>query len=135
MRGMEMNIFLPGRPVTATHQMKQVNWKTRTFYEPSQVKAARAELTQKLMLHKPDAPYQGPIAMSVVWYYPTRTKQKDGQLKTTRPDVDNSVKLMLDVMTKLGFWGDDAQVGRLTLEKRWIWNQAGGTLIQLKEDL
>lgn len=52
--------------------------------------------------------------------------------KTTRPDCDNMVKLLLDVMTALRFWNDDAQVTSLTLIKRWSEGE-GGTLIQVKE--
>lgn len=39
--------------------------------------------------------------------------------KTTRPDCDNLAKGMLDPMTKIGFWRDDAQVVDLRIVKRW----------------
>ena len=37
----------------------------------------------------------------------------------TRPDCDNVAKLLIDCMTKLGFWLDDAQVARLRVSKRY----------------
>ena len=126
------NIFLPGAPITTTHQMKQVNWKTRSFYEPPKVKQARAKLTAQLSPYRPAEPTQGAVNLTVEWFFPTKDKRKDGMPKTTRPDCDNMVKLLLDVMTALRFWNDDAQVTSLTLIKRWSEGE-GGTLIQVKE--
>lgn len=38
---------------------------------------------------------------------------------TARPDLDNAQKLLQDCMTKLGFWADDGQIARLTMQKLW----------------
>ena len=37
---MRTEFFMPMKPPTCTHQEKQVNWKTKTFYEPAELKAA-----------------------------------------------------------------------------------------------
>ncbi len=38
--------------------------------------------------------------------------------KTTRPDIDNAAKLLIDVLTNAIFWHDDAQITDLRIRKR-----------------
>ena len=45
------------------------------------------------------------------------------QYKTTKPDVDNMAKLLIDVMTECGYWHDDGQVSQLLLTKYWCQNE------------
>jgi Holliday junction resolvase RusA-like endonuclease len=46
-----------------------------------------------------------------------------GQRKTTRPDVDNLLKGVLDAMTETGrFWIDDSQVGIRCAYSRWAFD-------------
>lgn len=47
------------------------------------------------------------------------TKPKTSVLPHPRQDVDNFAKSVLDALTKAGAWLDDAQVARLTVEKRF----------------
>ena len=37
--------------------------------------------------------------------------------KVTRPDIDNLAKMMLDAMTRAGYWEDDNQVASLLVAK------------------
>lgn len=59
------------------------------------------------------------------------TKAKTSKLLTPRYDIDNLVKLPLDIMTKAGnFWRDDVQINHLTATKRFAApNEAAGTTI------
>ena len=50
--------------------------------------------------------------------YQIKQQQRWGQWKTSKPDLDNSVKSLQDVMTKMGFWKDDSQIALLKLKKR-----------------
>lgn len=114
--------FLPMKKLpTATHQQKQVriqNGKPH-FYEPAQVAQARATLQAHLYPHRPASPLSGPLRAVIKWCYPRTRTARNGAYKTTRGDLDNMAKLILDVMTGLGFWKDDAQVASLILEKFW----------------
>lgn len=114
--------FVPmKKPPTTTHQQKQVsvvNGKP-IFYEPDGLKAARAQLMAHLGQHVPDKMYKGPVRIFVKWCFPMTKTSKDGQYKHTRPDVDNSQKLLFDCMTDLGFWKDDSLVVSLIAEKFW----------------
>ena len=67
----------------------------------------------------PCRPWEGPLRVDLTFYFP-RPKahfRSNGELKpnaprwhTGKPDRDNSDKAVLDALTNLGIWGDDAQV-------------------------
>lgn len=108
-------------PPTTTHQQKQVTVVKGKpiFYEPADLKAARAKLMGHLGKHVPKQKYTGAVMLVVKWCFPITGKRKDGQWKTTKPDTDNLQKLLKDVMTDVGFWKDDALVAREIVEKFW----------------
>lgn len=59
------------------------------------------------------------------------TKAKTSKLITPRYDIDNLVKLPLDIMTKTGnFWRDDVQIAEIHAMKRFALpdEQAGTTI-------
>jgi len=74
-------------------------------------------LEANLAGHQPIASYEGPIRLYVKWCFPIKGKHRDGEWKTSRPDTDNLQKVLKDCMTKLSFWGDDAQVCSEVVEK------------------
>ena len=116
---MRTEFFMPMKPPTCTHQEKQVNWKTKTFYEPAELKAARTKLMAHLGQHVPEKKYTGGVRLITKWCFPITGKHQDGEYKTTKPDTDNSQKLLKDVMTDLGYWTDDALVASEIIEKFW----------------
>lgn len=116
---MRTEFFLPMIPPSCTHQEKQVNWKTKTFYEPAELKAARAKLQACLGQHVPEKKYTSAVRLITKWCFPLTGKHRDGEYKTTRPDTDNLQKLLKDVMTDLGYWTDDALVASEIIEKFW----------------
>lgn len=113
--------FMPMLPPTCTHQMKQVkvvNGKP-VFYEPPEVKAARRKLHAYLGKHVPGEIFAGPVRLTTWWCFQASGDHRDGEYRTTRPDTDNLVKMLKDVMTELHFWKDDAQVASEVTEKYW----------------
>jgi len=106
---MTIDFFLPMIPPTVTAQMHKVT-KTGRFYDPPEVKAMKAKLEAHLAQHRPKEPITGPVFLVAEWSWPSDSNHKDGDPKTTRPDTDNLQKALKDIMTKLGFWKDDAQV-------------------------
>ena len=118
---MVIEFFLPIIPPTCTHQMKQVrvvNGKP-VFYEPPKVKAARQKLRAHLGRHAPAEAFSGPVRLTTWWCFPIKGKHQNGEYRSSRPDTDNLVKLLKDVMTELRFWKDDAQVASEVIEKYW----------------
>ena len=116
-----MDFFLAIDPPTATHQEKQVRivHGKPLFYDPAPVKDAKNLIIAHLYPHKPDQPLTGAVSLSTVWLFPKGRAHKNGEWRITKPDTDNLQKLLKDCMTRCGFWKDDAQVCRETIEKRW----------------
>lgn len=118
---MKTEFFMPMIPPTKTHQEKQVrvvNGKP-VFYEPADLQAVRSKLTAHLGKYVPDKKYTGPVRLTTWWCFPIKGKHEDGEYKTSKPDTDNLVKMLKDVMTESGFWKDDAQVASEVIEKYW----------------
>lgn len=116
-----IEFFMPMKPPTITHQEKQVsvvNGKP-VFYEPAELKAARAKLMAHLGQHVPGKPYVGPVRLTVKWCFPIAGKHGDGEYKSTKPDAGNSNKLLEDCMEDLGFYKNDALIASLIVEKFW----------------
>lgn len=124
-----LSIFLPCVPPTVTSQQKGAfalkGARGVRFYKKPRVIAAENLLSMLLAPHRPHHPFLGPVALCVTFIWPFRAgeprKVRD-QVRVpmwVRPDCSNVIKLLEDVMTKAGFWKDDAQVCDLTVSKRW----------------
>lgn len=132
-------LLVPGTPSTITAQHKGVSFRRRKIYTLAMVKAEAKRIKRDLLIHRdgvfqrpkyPVTPYEGPLYCQIQIIFPLTVLQ--AQLHTDKlsdleftlhhtvyPDVDNSAKLILDCLTKLGFWHDDAQVDDLRLTKRY----------------
>lgn len=119
--GKDLEFFIPMKNVpTKTHQEKQVrvvNGKPM-FYEPTELLAVRQKLEAHLAKYVPEEKYTGPVRLMTKWCFPNG-KHPPGTYKTTKPDTDNMVKTLKDVMTKLGYWVDDSLVASEIIEKFW----------------
>lgn len=115
-----VKFFLPMVPPTVTQQEHKVMVNRKTgrvqFYDPPELRAARAKLTGLVGKHAPVYPQPGPLQLVTKWIWPM---EQDGQLslpgteyrwKTSKPDTDNLIKMLKDCMTRTGFWEDDSQV-------------------------
>ncbi|MBP1764157.1 MAG: endodeoxyribonuclease RusA [Firmicutes bacterium] len=118
MNQMMIEFFVPIIPPTVTHQEKKVTVVKGkpVFYEPPELVDARQKLTAYLASHTPKEKFTGPLQLITKWLYP-KGNHEDGEYKTTKPDTDNMIKLLKDVMTGLGFWKDDALVASEITEK------------------
>jgi Holliday junction resolvase RusA-like endonuclease len=129
-----IEFFMPMNPPTKTHQEKRAtkcaDGKIR-FYEDETLKAVRIKLTNNLAKFKPNRKAVGPVRLIVKWCYPLKGKHNDGDYKTSKPDLDNTQKLLQDCMTAVGFWKDDAQVASLICEK--FWAVVPGIYIRIEE--
>lgn len=101
-------------------------------YRKPQVQYLRNLLTYKLKRYKPEKPSEKPIRLTVILYFDVKSPKKLwGTYKTTKPDCDNYVKEIKDVMTLLGFWEDDNQVVDLHVIKYFA--EMGTIFIRLEE--
>ena len=114
-----MQFFIPLKLPTQTHQEKKVNFNSRRFYEPQELKTVRGLYRDLLIPFVPSAPLNGALRLCTKWCFPISGKHYDGEYRTSKPDTDNLVKMLKDVMTDLKFWNDDAQVASEIIEKFW----------------
>lgn len=129
-----IEFFLPMEKIpTTTHQQKKVNVRNGKpiFYEPKELKNARAKFESLLSRHVPPDKLKGPVRLTVKWCFPMIKGVHTSQYKTTKPDTDNLQKLFKDCMTKLGFWKDDAQVASEIAEK--FWSEVVGIYVRVEE--
>lgn len=129
---METQFFVAMIPPTTTHQEKGVAVRKGrpVVYEPQDLKNARAKLTDHLGRFVPEQPYTAGVRLYTKWCFP-RGKHRDGEYRITKPDTDNLQKLLKDVMTRLGFWADDALVASEIVEK--FWTTIPGLFIRTEE--
>lgn len=115
-----------GAPKTTAQQKGvMVRGKRVMFFKKKKVADEESRITIGCLPHRVLYPFEGPLMVEVTFVFPlTQADEKkwkigrDGTIpKTTRPDVDNCQKTLLDVMTKQGFWHDDSQISTLILRK------------------
>lgn len=126
-----LQFFLPMIPPTVTAQEHKVTIRNGkpVFYDPPELREARAKLTAHLAKHKPEKPYTCGVRLITSWCFPGEG-HADGEYRTTRPDTDNLQKLLKDCMTAVGFWKDDALVASELCEK--FWAQVPGIFIKIE---
>ena len=111
-----------GRRVPYIHHFKKAG-----------VSAARQEFELKLKRYRPKQKATGPIRLTVILYFDKKSPKKAwGTYKITRPDCDNYAKELIDSMTAVGFWEDDAQIADLRVIKYYA---ESATIFVRTEDL
>lgn len=114
---------------------KKVNGKILPYidhYRKPHVQALRNELTLKMKRYRPEQTSDKPIRLTVILYFDIKAPKKLwGTYKTTKPDCDNYVKEIKDVMTLLKFWKDDNQVVDLRVVKYFA--EKGTIFIRMEE--
>lgn len=130
---MRAEFFLPMKLPTKTHQEKKVRVVNGrpVFYEPAELAAVRTKFRDALAAHVPNQPFAGAVRLVTKWCFPVSGKHLNGEYRTSKPDTDNLVKLLKDVMTGLRFWKDDAQVASEIIEK--FWADIPGLYVALEE--
>ena len=101
-------------------------------YRKPKVQALRNELPLKMKRYRPEQTSEKPIRLTVILYFDIKAPKKLwGTYKTTKPDCDNYVKEIKDVMTQLKFWKDDNQVVDLRVIKYFA--EKGTIFIRMEE--
>lgn len=115
-------------PPTATAQQKGafVCGGHVRFYTKKKVRQSENFLAALISMHAPDIPFSCPVSLMVRWEFPYRKSERKGTVKagvpvphTSRPDLDNLEKNLLDVLTRLNFWTDDSLVAEKFTSKCW----------------
>lgn len=83
------------------------------LYKDPQYMQVEAKYAAKLSAFAPPSRMTGPLELSTTWMF----LGEEARYRTKKPDTDNLVKLLKDVMTDVGFWKDDSQVVRESIVK------------------
>lgn len=126
----QIKIWIPGQPARVTHQ-SGTRYSRHGTYKTKALKQWEQTLANAMEAMVPASPIQGPVKLAVSFRYkPSRTKDLM-KWKVTRPDTDNMVKTLKDVMSRLHFWNDDSQVCYELTAKGW--GHDPGILILVEE--
>ena len=101
------------------------------FFDTPEILNVKDLFLSNLSKFRPDTQINGPIRLLTKWCFPLVQGKQNGQWNTSKPDTDNSIKLLKDCMTKAGFWKDDSQVASEITEK--FWSSTPGIFIQVTE--
>lgn len=117
--------FVSCQPPTATHHHKKivrVGGFSRLADKP-ELNEAKESLAALFKGHAPDVPYSGPLRLDLQFQFgwlgkhSKKIRASGEAMKTTKPDCSNLAKVVEDVMTRLAFWEDDAQICCLVVTK------------------
>jgi Holliday junction resolvase RusA-like endonuclease len=120
-----------GLPKGAPRVRAFVRGKHAGVYTPGQADDWKALIALAARPHLPTTPIESACRVDAAFYFPRpkghyRTGKHAAELKpdapidhTAKPDRDNLDKCVLDVLTQLGFWRDDAQVCEGTIRKAY----------------
>ena len=100
-------------------------------------------LAAKPYCHK--TPLLGPLRVNLHFWF-ARPKAHYGKRKgqvyikesaprsmTSKPDVDNLAKAVMDALTDVDMWGDDAQIIVTEITKRWSNDGSQGVDVEIEE--
>jgi Holliday junction resolvase RusA-like endonuclease len=111
-------------PPSVTAQQKRMQFQNGRpkFFHDARMEREAATWAFLLAPYVPPAPLAGPLELTIVMVYPhLKTTAKRDVLKvlpkTSKPDCGNAAKHLEDLLAKMRFMADDAQVARLVLEK------------------
>jgi len=124
-----IDVFCPCVPPKTTAQQKRANFKTGVFFKDKKGAQAISTLEGVLMPHQPEKPVSGLVRLSVEVVWPWRnsdinTKAKKAHAEKvgripcgSKPDLDNWVKNLQDVLVSLRFIERDEFVCDLSVRK------------------
>ena len=124
--------FPDGMPEGTAQQKRITKTKSGKYvvYEKNSVKVTRNRLLAELLPHRPGKISEKPIRLIVFFAFDVKDKQKWGKYKTTRPDTDNCLKLLKDLMTGL-WYKDDSQVVDERVVK--VYSEQASIMIKIEE--
>lgn len=95
--------------------------RTGRAFTSARAEQGAADQAAQFARFSPREPYSGPLTLRLVYTMPRPKHGRDvaGAPHDRRPDIDNLSKLTLDVLSRLRWWADDAQVSQITASKRW----------------
>ena len=130
---------IPGCPVAKGRPRITTRGKFPRAFTPAKTRAAEETLAARAMEFRPRHPLTGPLVLDVTFVMPIpasmpkrdKTNAEIGNVPhTTRPDLDNLLKLLKDALNGV-FWVDDKQIYDVTARK--VYGPYPQTVISIAE--
>lgn len=141
---MQIEFVVAGHPKGQPRPKAFVRGKRAAVYDPGTAEGWKGQIALAAKPFLPSMPLQGPLELSIEFSF-LRPKSHYGTSKgtpylkdcaptwhTSKPDLDNLAKAVMDALTQLGLWLDDQQVSKLVLLKRYC-DKTPGALINIKK--
>ena len=149
---MNLRIYVNGipkgqpRPRGFAMQNKKTGKASVRMYDPGTAEGWKSQVAEAFRDSLPETPFMGPVEVTLAFVMPRpknqyRTGKHSDELRpdaptlyVKTPDADNLAKAVLDALTTLGLWGDDAQVVDLHITRRWAGiDKRSGCLVLIEE--
>ncbi len=126
-----MSFFAEGLPKGQPRPKACIRGKHAGVYDPGTAEDWKTIVRYAAHAKRPEKPFAGPLQVTLAFQFPRPkghfgTGKNAGKLKdglsdhhTSKPDIDNCAKAVLDALAHMGVWGDDAQISILVLAKRY----------------
>jgi Holliday junction resolvase RusA-like endonuclease len=90
-----------------------------SVYDPGTADAWRAAIVLEANVARPASPITAAVCIVVTFHFPAPKRRKAGAStwNTSKPDIDNALKAVLDALTDAGFWTDDSLVVDIAARK------------------
>jgi Holliday junction resolvase RusA-like endonuclease len=130
MQGYDLEITVLGDPKAQGRPRAARIGKYVHVYDDPQSRSAKSNLISAVYKKAPDKPLDCPLQVDVNFYFQrprshygsgknaSKLKASAPLLHTSRPDIDNLKKLVMDAMTGI-FWRDDALICISTTTKQY----------------
>ena len=124
--GEVIEFFAPmRRPPTATGANgKRVDRPSGRVYDSPELSRARETIDAAIAPYRPPQPITGPVGVELRWCYPLKGKHRQGEPYTSKPDIDNTRKVVYDALAGLGFIEDDRFICQDRGYQAW-WEPSG----------
>lgn len=134
-----------GQPRPRAFARKMGNQVIARVYEGGTAEGWKSQIAVAAKEHLPAAPIEFPVTLHLEFYFPRprshyRTGKRANELRddfpgyhTKAPDADNLAKAVMDALSVLRMWRDDAQVAHLIVRKLYDDGRGPGCIISIKE--
>ena len=135
-------IFVAGIPKGQPRVKARRFGNRAAVYDPGTAEEWKGLVRMETAAKWDKAPFAGPVELGLHFVFgrPKAHLRKDGTEKhwapvhhTSRPDSDNLAKAVMDALTNLGLWKDDAQIARLVVSKKYTVGGFAGCCIEVRE--
>lgn len=124
-----ITVFVDGDPKGQPRARAFARGGHARVYDPGTAEGWKSQVALAFRGLIPSSPLDGPLAVHLGFIFsrPKNHYRANGTLKesapryhTSKPDIDNLEKAVLDAMKQIGMFRDDAQVCKVQKSKRYV---------------